>query len=198
MLISTMLTLPDLPETSPDLSQDERDQERHVETTEPSLNTHMEAEESEETEDDEDLCDLQSVSDSESEAGSLSESEESDDEWDPRDTCDNPEITTEDDLARFSRIMFSLQVAAEEREKQARGKKRKTPWQYLGNSSKTKKRHVKKHDDLAAEGFLGIKEFLARRGQSKQRARDVPSQSSEPVAEAASEVRLACLITLKS
>ena len=66
-----------------------------------------------------------------------------------------PEITEETALDEFSQFLFSAQAAAQKAE-QARQAQHKRPKRYLGNASRTKRRHRKLGMDLAKKGFPSL------------------------------------------
>jgi hypothetical protein len=77
------------------------------------------------------------------------------------------------DLQRFATVLQEAQHCANQLELEKGKEKKKT---YLDNSKTTHYHHAKTHKDLAAQGFLDIKSFLALKKEEAERTLRMMSQ----------------------
>ncbi|KAJ7882332.1 hypothetical protein B0H13DRAFT_2539445 [Mycena leptocephala] len=107
-----------------------------------------------------------------------------------------PEISDEQELDEFSLFLFEAQAASQKAER-AKDQQRKRPKQYLGNTARTKRRHLEKKKQLKGKGFLDVFEYMAAKKDKKQTQHqneptdEVPSSSeSDQSADSESDLPL--------
>jgi hypothetical protein len=87
------------------------------------------------------------------------------------DSGSHTDICKENELTRFSQILYDAQKRAFSEEK-ARGNKRKA---YTGHSQKTAYRRKRFQNDLAAQGYFSIHEFMQRMKSQKSAEKVTPT-----------------------
>ena len=108
-------------------------------------------------------------------------------EIDIEEPCYDLEIVEQTALEHFNAVLQKAQEVAAEAEKK---NPRKRPRKYTGKSDKTLRRHKKRREDLAKQGFLPVFDFIARMKERKQLGGAIAgtSESEQASQESAPEV----------
>ena len=100
-------------------------------------------------------------------------------ETDSEEPCHGLEIVEQSELDHFSAVLQKAQELAAEAERKKTGKR---PRHYDGKSKRTLKRHKKKQEALAAQGYLSVFDFMAHveeKAKKKKRLEQLVTRALE-------------------